>query len=237
MKVLLLEKTILICFLCNSLVVILTLYLNKSRRYIRGLIFRCFSFTIMDILSLYAGSLSFAIVIAVSIALSYFLCFEQKSKGLYVLAIVVAIITGIFTMLPIKQGVAKWLVIGVIAFTLCGYVSSMFINNYIHRTTAVVEMGKYKFDALIDTGIICDNPPMVIVSSTNPDIDIENVSKLKQIDMPLTTIAGSSQLGAYKVPLIKVKVKRKSAVYFNTTMVITEAELPCKAIISAMGLV
>jgi len=156
-------------------------------------------------------------------------------REIFVICGLVFLCVGAYSIIPIKNIYINICVV-IISIVISGVIPVFQKNYYIRTTLASIKFkdGK-KISALIDTGIVTENAPLVIVKLSCIKKIMPDMPELSTLD--IDTVDGYGNIGGFVVDEIEVSVNGTKRVINNATIAVSFKELPWDALISAQGLV
>lgn len=235
MRVLIIEKAILLCFIYNALLLFLNSYINHRKNYGK-MVLVAIIFTMLDIISLYIGNIVlYCIFMTIFIALPIFFSKANYGREILIVCGLVFLCVGLHSIIPITNMYMNVLVV-LGCIILSGIIPIIGKNNYIHTTLAHIRFPNgQRVSALIDTGIISENAPMVIIKHSQLNSMMMYLPDINKLDVG--TVRGYGNMSYFVLPIIEVIINGKKQYIHNVTIAISYSDLPWDALISAQGLV
>jgi|GEM_PF-6844972 len=235
MRVIIIEKMFFLCLIYNALLLFLNTYINHRKNY-KQMFLLAIVFSFLDIVSIYIGStVLYIMFMFLFFAVPIYLSKVNVIREIFVICGLVFLCVGAYSIIPIKNIYINICVV-IISIVISGVIPVFQKNYYIRTTLASIKFkdGK-KISALIDTGIVTENAPLVIVKLSCIKKIMPDMPELSTLD--IDTVDGYGNIGGFVVDEIEVSVNGTKRVINNATIAVSFKELPWDALISAQGLV
>lgn len=236
MRILYLEKTILICFLYNYILLAFVSYINHRKDYLK-MILVSFVLAVIDIICLYISSSIIMYIVCIALILSPVLILKGKRiRQCLIIASVVLLMTGASAMFPVGNFIVNIVIMSFVVFIIIGFVPLILKNNYINITKATIRIPDGKeITALIDTGLLTVDAPLVIVDLTSIS-KLLDISEISMENVVVNTVSSKGNLPCYRIAVLEVSIRGKRRVFNNVCVALSREKLPYDALISAQGL-
>ena len=235
MKVIVLEKMFMLCIVYNTLLLFLNTYINQRKNY-KQMFMLAILFSFLDIISLYIGN-AFLYITFMIFFFAVPICLSKANviREIFVISALVFLCVGAYAIIPFSNIYINICVV-IISIVISGVIPVFSKNRYIRTTLASVRLKDGgKIDALIDTGIVSDYAPLVIVKQSCMKDFMGTTPKFFKMDV--STVEGMGSLGGFIVDEIEVSVNGQKRVINNATIAVSKRDFPWDALISAQGLV
>lgn len=235
MKVIIIEKMFMLCIVYNTLLLFLNTYINHRKNY-KQMFMLSLIFSVLDIVSLYIGNTFIYILFMILFfAVPIYLTKTNFIRELFIICGLVFLCVGVYAIIPFSNVYINICVV-LISVAVSGIIPIFSKNRYIRTTTVslVFPDGK-KISALIDTGIVTEISPLIIIKHSCLSEIAGEAQPLYALD--IGTVEGYSNMGSFVVDEIEVNIEGRKQKIANATVAVTISDLPWDALISAQGLV